>query len=232
MRSAIILFPGSTGERELARALHAITGSEPQQIWHKERSLPAGIDLVALPNGASFGDALRPGAIAARAPIMEAVAGFASRGGMVLGLGNGFQILTEAGLLPGVLMQNAGLKFVSRDVYLRVETTDSPYTGRYRKGAVIRLPVAHGSGSFHADARILAELRDEGRIAFRYCRADGSAGGNPNGSVDDIAAVLSANRRVLGMMPLAERRADPALGPSDGAEIFKSLLGEVTTASV
>src|SRR5690625_3249231 len=130
MRSAIILFPGSTGERELARALHGVSGFEPKQIRHKERSLPAGIDLVALPYGASFGAALRPGAIAARAPIMEAVAGFMARGGMGLGLGNGFQVLTEAGLLPGVLMQNAGLRFISRDVHLRIETGESPFTGR------------------------------------------------------------------------------------------------------
>src|SRR5690625_1246233 len=230
MRSAIILFPGSTGERELARSLRAACGCEPQPIWHKEALLPAGIDLVALPNGASFGDALRPGAIAARAPIMEAVAGFAARGGVVLGLGNGFQVLTAAGLVPGVLMKNKVLQLISQDVHLRVETADSPFTGRYRKGAVIRLPVAHGAGNFHADARILAELRDQDRIAFRYCGADGSAGGNPNGSKDDIAGVLSANRRVLGMMPLPERRADPVPGPSDGAEIFKSLLGKVATA--
>lgn len=230
MRSAIILFPGTSGERELARALRAAGGVEPQQIWHKERALPAGIDLVALPGGASFGDALRPGAIAARAPIMEAVAGFAKRGGLVLGVGNGFQVLTEAGLLPGALLRNAGLKFISRDVHLRVESDQSPFTNAHEQGAVIRLPIAHGAGNYHADAPVLEELRASNRVAFRYCGADGEEGGNPNGSADNIAGVLSANRRVLGMMPLPERRADPALGPADGLGIIKGVIEAVATA--
>src|SRR5690625_3397309 len=230
MRSAIILFPGSTGERELARSLRAACGCEPQPIWHKEALLPAGIDLVALPNGASFGDALRPGAIAARAPIMEAVAGFAKRGGLVLGVGNGFQVLTEAGLLPGALLRNAGLKIIYRDVHHRVEGDQSPFTNAFEPGAVIRQPVAHGAGNYHADAPLLAELRDSGRVAFRYCREDGAEGGNPNGSADGIAGVLSANHRVLGMMPLPERRADPALGPEDGLGIIKGVIEAVATA--
>lgn len=230
MQSAVIHYPGSTGARELVRVLQAVSGREPQKIWHKETSLPADLDLVALPGGASFGDALRPGALAARAPIMAAVAGFAARGGMVLGLGNGFQVLTEAGMLPGALMLNAGLKFISRDVHLRVETDQSPFTGSYSPGAVIRLPIAHGAGKYHAGSQVLAELQDDQRIAFRYCLADGSKGGNPNGSADDIAGLLSANRRVLGMMPHPERLADPALGGNDGAGIFESLLQAVAAS--
>lgn len=230
MHSAVIVFPGSTGERDLARALQSFSGRAPAMIWHKETSLPAGIDLVALPGGASFGDYLRPGAIAARAPIMEAVAGYAARGGLVLGLGNGFQVLTEAGMLPGVLMLNAGSRFTARDVHLRVTGSDTPFTSAYPSNAVIRLPIAHHAGNFHGSESVLAELRDEDRIAFRYCRPDGGQGGNPNGSADDIAGILSANRRVLGMMPRPERRADPALGGMEGAGVFESLMQAVATA--
>jgi phosphoribosylformylglycinamidine synthase len=227
MRTAVIVFPGSNCDRDLATALGHAAGRPAEMVWHKDTALPAGLDVVAVPGGFSFGDYLRCGAIAARAPIMRAVAEFAGRGGVVLGICNGFQVLIEAGLLPGALMRNAGLKFVCRDVHLRVETSESPFTCALNAGAVIRVPVAHHDGNYIADAETLARLGAEDRVAFRYCRADGSAAGpgdNPNGSVEDIAGVLSANRRVLGMMPHPERLADPALGGTDGAGVFRSLL--------
>lgn len=229
MRTAVIVFPGSNCDRDIAVALGQAAGRPVTMVWHKETALPDGLDVIAIPGGFSFGDYLRCGAIAARAPIMRAVADFAGRGGIVIGICNGFQVLIEAGLLPGALMRNAGLKFVCRAVHLRVETSDSPFTGAYNAGAVIRVPVAHHDGNYIADERTLAELRDGDRVAFRYCRPDGSPGGNPNGSVDDIAGVLSANRRVLGMMPHPERLADPALGGVDGAGVFRSLAGAVET---
>jgi phosphoribosylformylglycinamidine synthase subunit PurQ / glutaminase len=228
MRTAVIVFPGSNCDRDLATALGQAAGRPAEMIWHKDTALPAGLDLVAVPGGFSFGDYLRCGAIAARAPIMRAVVDFANRGGVVLGVCNGFQVLIEAGLLPGALMRNAGLKFVCRDVHLRVETSDSPFTCALNAGTVIRVPVAHHDGNYIADADTLARLQAEDRVAFRYCRPDGSAArpdlDNPNGSTDDIAGVLSPNRRVLGLMPHPERLADPALGGTDGAGVFRSLV--------
>ena len=230
MRTAVIVFPGSNCDRDLATALGQAAGRPAVMVWHKETALPAGLDVVAVPGGFSFGDYLRCGAIAARAPIMRAVADFASRGGVVLGICNGFQVLIEAGLLPGALMRNTGLRFVCRDVHLRVETSGSPFTCALNAGAVIRVPVAHHDGNYLADAETLARLKAEDRIAFRYCRPDGSAGDNPNGSLDDIAGVLSANRRVLGTMPHPERLADPALGGTDGAGVFRSLVRAMAPA--
>ena len=224
MKTAVIVFPGSNCDRDLATAFGRAAGQPAQMVWHKDTTLPAGIDVVAIPGGFSFGDYLRCGAIAARAPIMRAVVDFARAGGVVLGVCNGFQVLIEAGLLPGALMRNAGLKFVCRDAHLRIETSDSPFTCAFNAGAVIRVPVAHHDGNYIADAQTLARLQGEDRIAFRYCRPDGSAGDNPNGSVDDIAGVLGANRRVLGLMPHPERLADPALGGTDGAGVFRSLV--------
>jgi phosphoribosylformylglycinamidine synthase subunit PurQ / glutaminase len=224
MKTAVIVFPGSNCDRDLAVALGQAAGRPAGMVWHKETALPAGLDVVAVPGGFSFGDYLRSGAIAARSPIMRAVIDFAGRGGVVLGICNGFQVLIEAGLLPGALMRNAGLKFVCRDVHLRVETSDSPFTCALNAGAVIRVPVAHHDGNYIADAETLARLAADDRIAFRYCRADGAPGENPNGSVDDVAGVLSANRRVLGMMPHPERLADAALGGTDGTGVFRSLV--------
>ncbi len=227
MRTAVIVFPGSNCDRDLAVVLGHATGRPAEMVWHKETALPAGLDVVAVPGGFSFGDYLRCGAIAARAPVMRAVVDFARAGGVVLGICNGFQVLIEAGLLPGALMRNAGLKFICRDVHLRVESSDSPFTCAMNAGAVVRMPVAHHDGNYVADPETLARLRGEGRIAFRYCRPDGSAAGsdgeNPNGSADDIAGVLAPNRRVLGMMPHPERLADPALGGADGTGVFRSL---------
>ncbi len=224
MKSAVIVFPGSNCDRDMAVALEQATSRKAHMVWHKDAALPAGLDFVAIPGGFSFGDYLRCGAIAARSPIMRAVAEFAHKGGHVLGVCNGFQVLCETGLLPGVLMQNAGLKFVCRDVHLKVATTNSPFTNAYGNGGVVRVPVAHHEGNYIADDAVLAALHDQDRVAFTYCKPDGSAGGNPNGAMRDIAGVLSDNRRVLGMMPHPERLSDPVLGGEDGAALFKSLV--------
>jgi phosphoribosylformylglycinamidine synthase len=201
-----------------------LAGAEVTMVWHKETALPAGLDLVALPGGFSFGDYLRCGAIAARAPVMRAAADFARKGGFVLGVCNGFQVLTEAGLLPGALMRNTELKFTCKDVGLTVATADGAFTAAYAPGAAITLPIAHHDGCYVADGETLTALKAEDRVAFRYC------GANPNGSVDAIAGVLSANRRVLGMMPHPERAADPALGRADGAALFAGLVSALATA--
>lgn len=222
MKAAVITFPGSNCDRDLAVAFER-AGFAVASLWHKETALPPGTDIVGIPGGFSFGDYLRCGAIAARAPAMRAVADFAARGGLVLGICNGFQVLTEAGLLPGALMRNASLRFVCRTVALCVATADSPFTAGYARGQRIRLPVAHHDGNYTADADTLARLRDEDRIAFTYEE-------NPNGSMADIAGVLSANRRVLGMMPHPERAVDPATGGTDGSALFRALAGLAAAA--
>jgi phosphoribosylformylglycinamidine synthase len=231
MKSAVIVFPGSNCDRDLAVALTQASGREAQMVWHKDASLPQGLDMIAIPGGFSFGDYLRCGAIAARAPIMGAVIDFAKRGGVVLGICNGFQVLIEAGLLPGTLMRNQTLKFTCRDVHLSVETTDSPFTNAYGNRRVITVPIAHHDGAYIADAELLARLKAEDRIAFRYVDAGGEpvASANPNGSADNIAGVLSDNRRVLGMMPHPERLADRQLGGADGAVLFESLCAALET---
>lgn len=225
MRTAVIVFPGSNCDRDLEVALQAATGRAPLRVWHTEPTLPDGLDLVGIPGGFSFGDYLRSGAIAARAPAMDAVRDFAGRGGHVLGICNGFQILTESGLLPGAFVRNAGLRFVCRDVHLRVETADSVFTRNYPPGAVLRVPVAHADGNFTLPESRSRELAEAGRVAFRYTDRAGTVAesANPNGSTDAIAGILSANRRILGMMPHPERLADPALGGTDGAPLFAGL---------
>lgn len=220
MKTAVIVFPGSNCDRDMAVALEQATGRKPQMVWHKDAALPKGLDLVAIPGGFSFGDYLRCGAIAAQAPVMRSVVEFANKGGHVLGVCNGFQVLIEAGLLPGALMRNAGLTFVCRDVTLEVATSDSVFTSEYTKGETLTVPVAHHDGNYLADATLLERLRGDDRIAFTYR-------GNPNGSTADIAGVLSENRRVLGMMPHPERAVDPAIGGTDGAALFKGLAGMV-----
>lgn len=222
MKAAVITFPGSNCDRDLAVALSQ-AGAEVSRVWHKDASLPEGVDLVAVPGGFSFGDYLRCGAIAAHSPIAAAVRAHAARGGYVLGVCNGFQVLTELGLLPGALMRNAGLKFICREVVLRVETSDSAFTRAYAQGQEIRIPVAHHDGNYQIDAEGLAALQDQDRIAFRY--APGI-----NGSVQDIAGVLSENRRVLGMMPHPERAADAGHGGTAGAGLFASLMQELVAA--
>ena len=229
MKTAVIVFPGSNCDRDMAVALEQATGQPAHMVWHKDASLPDGLDLVALPGGFSFGDYLRCGAIGARSPIMRAVVEFANGGGHVLGVCNGFQVLCETGLLPGVLMRNAGLDFVCRDVHLRVATNASPFTRAYGNRAVIRVPVAHHDGNYIADDETLDRLGAEERIAFTYCLPDGSEGGTPNGAMRDIAGILSTNRRVLGMMPHPERMTDPALGGTDGTPLFRGLVEMMET---
>ena len=222
MKAAVITFPGSNCDRDLAIAF-ARAGAEVARVWHKDTDLPRGTDIVAIPGGFSFGDYLRCGAIAAQSPIATAIKAFAGRGGHVLGICNGFQVLTESGLLPGALMRNAGLKFVCKHVDLRVETADSAYTRGWAKGDMLRIPVAHHDGNYTIDAEGLARLRGEDRIAFRY--AD-----NPNGAMDDIPGILSPNRRVLGMMPHPERMVEAPQGGTDGSVLFRSLMTAMALA--
>ncbi|WP_136161799.1 phosphoribosylformylglycinamidine synthase subunit PurQ [Sphingomonas flavalba] len=220
MKSAVIVFPGSNCDRDLATALHEVTGTAPAMVWHRETSLPDGIGLVGLPGGFSYGDYLRCGAISARSPIMAAVVAAAERGVPVLGICNGFQVLTEVGLLPGALMRNAGLNFVCRDVALTVGTSQSVFTQRYDAGETIRIPVAHQDGNYAADAETLDRLEGEGRVAFRYAEP-------VNGAARAIAGILNPAGNVLGMMPHPERMIGPAHGGSDGRRLFESLLEAV-----
>ena len=222
MKAAVITFPGSNCDRDLAIAF-ARAGAEVARVWHKDTDLPRGTDIVAIPGGFSFGDYLRCGAIAAQSPIATAIKAFAGRGGHVLGICNGFQVLTESGLLPGALMRNAGLKFVCKHVDLRVETADSAYTRGWAKGDMLRIPVAHHDGNYTIDAEGLARLRGEDRIAFRYAE-------NRNGAMDDIAGILSPNRRVLGMMPHPERMVEAPQGGTDGSVLFRSLMTAMALA--
>ncbi len=231
MKSCVIVFPGSNCDRDVAVALETSARVKPQMIWHGESELPKS-DLIVLPGGFSYGDYLRSGAMAARAPIMRAVIKAANAGTPVLGICNGFQILTEAGLLPGALMRNAGLKFICRDVFLTVETSDTIFTSRYRRGQVVRIPISHHDGNFFADAKTLDQLETEGRVAFRYCTADGTVhqAANPNGSLNNIAGILNARGNVLGMMPHPERLIAPELGGSDGRAMFDGLVERLACA--
>jgi phosphoribosylformylglycinamidine synthase len=217
MKSAVIVFPGSNRDRDMIAALTKI-GGPPAIVWHKETSLPDA-DLYVIPGGFSYGDYLRSGAIAARSPIMQAVRDKAAKGAFVLGVCNGFQVLTEAGLLPGVLMRNASLRFVCREVKLRVESTDTAFTRGYLKGQVIRTPVAHHDGNYFADAATLKSVEDNGQVAFRYAE-----GTNPNGSANDIAGVFNAQKNVLGLMPHPEDLIESAQGGIDGRGLFSGLL--------
>ena len=224
MKAAVITFPGSNCDRDLAVAFER-AGATVARVWHKDTALPEGTDIVGIPGGFSFGDYLRCGAIAAQSPVMAAVRAHAARGGYVIGICNGFQVLTESGLLPGALMRNAGLKFVCKTIEMTVETSDSAFTRGWNTGTVLRIPVAHHDGNYTIDADGLARLRGENRVAFRYLV-------NPNGATDDIAGVLSVNRRVLGLMPHPERAADARLGLTDGAVMFRSLTVTLAPAGV
>jgi phosphoribosylformylglycinamidine synthase len=217
MKTAVIVFPGSNCDRDLAVALESVTGKRPTMVWHAETALPDGIGLIAVPGGFSYGDYLRSGAIAARSPIMRAVVDAAAGGTPVLGVCNGFQVLTEAGLLPGALMRNEGLNFVCRDVGLTVENGASAFTSGYRTGETLRLPVAHHDGNYVADPETLDRLEGEGRVAFRYAEP-------VNGSARGIAGLLNDAGNVLGMMPHPERKIDPAHGGDDGRRVFEGLL--------
>ena len=225
MKASVIVFPGSNCDRDAAVALEAATGEAPAMVWHGDSMLPAS-DLIVLPGGFSYGDYLRSGAMAAHSPVMREVVARARAGTPVLGICNGFQVLTEAGLLPGVLMRNDTLKFICRDVRLRVERNDSIYTRRYQRGEVVRFPIAHKDGSYFADDATLQRLEGEGRVAFRYCEAGGAitAQANPNGSRNNIAGIYNETGTVLGLMPHPERLADVALSGADGAKLFLSLV--------
>ena len=222
MRAAVIVFPGSNCDRDLAVAFRD-AGCDVQMVWHKDTSLPDGVDIVGIPGGFSFGDYLRCGAIAANSPICSEVKAHAERGGYVLGICNGFQVLTETGLLPGVMLRNAGLKYICRTVPLIVGTSDSVYTSGYSAGQTIDIPIAHHDGNYTATDDVVSQLTAEDRIAFRYSD-------NPNGSTADIAGILSANRRVLGMMPHPERAADEAHGGTDGKAMFTSIASALAAA--
>ncbi|WP_435259650.1 phosphoribosylformylglycinamidine synthase subunit PurQ [Thioclava sp. FR2] len=222
MKAAVVTFPGSNCDRDLAVAFEA-AGFNVARVWHKDSELPIGVDVVGVPGGFSFGDYLRCGAIAAQSPIATAVKAHAAKGGYVIGICNGFQVLTEMGLLPGALMRNAGLKFACKRQALRVATNDSAFTSGYGVGQEIQIPIAHHDGNYTIDAEGLAALKSEDRIAFTYV-------GNPNGSMADIAGVLSSNRRVLGMMPHPERAADKVHGSTDGQALFASLMGGMALA--
>ncbi|MCB8878711.1 phosphoribosylformylglycinamidine synthase subunit PurQ [Acidisoma cellulosilytica] len=226
MRAGIVLFPGTNRERDMAIALAKVSGGrEPVMIWHKETSLPP-LDLIVLPGGFSHGDYLRCGAMAAQSPVMRAVRDFAEAGGHVLGVCNGFQILTEAGMLPGALLRNAGLRFLGQDHSMRVEQTDSIYTSGYAQGQIIRVVLAHGDGNYFADTATLDRLEGEGQVAFRYASPSGevSDATNPNGSQRGIAGIISANRRVLGLMPHPEDYVDPLMGGEDGLPMFAGIV--------
>ncbi|MBB3771463.1 phosphoribosylformylglycinamidine synthase [Angulomicrobium tetraedrale] len=232
MKAAVILFPGSNREGDVASALKHVTGVTPSIVWHADTELPAGTDLVVLPGGFSYGDYLRCGAIAARAAIMDAVRAHAARGGLVLGICNGFQILCESGLLPGVLVRNARLRFVCREALLKVERSDTPFTRRYAKGAIVRYPVAHGEGNYTADTEMLKRLEGEGRVVFRYVMADGKRDDTQvlNGAANSIAGIVSEKLNVLGLMPHPENHVDPLLGPTDGRALFESIAGVLERA--
>src|SRR5436190_20317336 len=233
MKAAVLVFPGINRERDMARALRLISGSEPAMVWHAETALPAGTDLVVIPGGFSYGDYLRCGAIAARAPIMDTVGAYAKKGGLVLAICNGFQIACEAGLLPGVLMRNARLKFVCRDVHLRVERSDTPFTRGYNAGQVIRVPTAHGEGNYVADPATIDRLESENRILFRYTAPDGALdpAWNVNGATNAIAGILNAAGNVLGLMPHPENHVEPALGATDGRGLFAGLTDHFEQAA-
>jgi phosphoribosylformylglycinamidine synthase I len=228
VKFGIVTFPGSNCDYDAFRAVADTFGEEAVYLWHKDHDLQ-GADVVILPGGFSYGDYLRPGAIARFSPIMQEVIAHAARGGPVLGICNGFQIACEAGLLPGALLRNESLRFVSRVATLRVESTATTFTSEYERGAVLRIPVAHGDGRYTADPRTLDVLNDQGRVVFRYSTPDGeiTRESNANGSVESIAGIVSDRGNVLGMMPHPERAVDPLLGSADGRGVFESVLARV-----
>ncbi len=222
MHAAVVVFPGSNCDRDMKVAFEN-AGAKVTMVWHKDTDLPKGVDVVGIPGGFSFGDYLRCGAIAANSPICQSVKAHADRGGYALGICNGFQVLTETGMLPGVLLRNSGLKYVCKALDLKVETSNSAFTSGYNAGTTITIPIAHHDGNYFADDDTLKALNDNERVAFRYVE-------NPNGSQQDIAGILSQNRRVLGMMPHPERMAEPIHGNTEGATLFASLVGQLADA--
>jgi phosphoribosylformylglycinamidine synthase I len=226
MKAAVVVFPGSNCDRDIKIALEAVAGKPVSMVWHADAAVPNPCDLIVLPGGFAYGDYLRCGAMAAHSPIMRDVVAKARAGTPVLGICNGFQVLTETELLPGVLMRNASLKYVCRDVHLKVEQTDTLFTSHYSQGEVIRIPIGHGDGNYFADAATLDELEAEGRVVFRYVdqAGDRTSDANPNGAQRNIAGICDPSRRILGMMPHPERLFEPLLGGSDGRRMFESLL--------
>ena len=225
MKFGIVVFPGSNCDHDVYNVAKHVLGHEASFLWHKDPSF-AGVDCVVLPGGFAHGDYLRAGAIARFSPIMKAVEAHAARGGLVLGICNGFQVLTEAGLLPGALMRNAGLKYICRDVYLRVERQDTPYTARIKQGTVLKIPIGHGEGCYFAPEEVLKELEEKRQVVFRYCDENGqvTAGSNPNGSLRAIAGVCNVRGNVLGLMPHPDRCAEEALGNAQGRRVFDSIV--------
>jgi len=228
-RWGVVVFPGSNCDKDALDAVGRILGQQARAIWHRTQQLD-DLDVVLLPGGFSHGDYLRAGAIARFAPVMDKVIDFARNGGLVIGICNGFQVLTETGLLPGALMRNAGLRFICREVSLRVERNDTFFTRRYRDRQVINIPIAHNEGSFYLPPDQLQELEANRQVVFRYCDADGNATpeANPNGSLNNIAGIINREGNVLGMMPHPERRTDPILGVPDGAGVFRSIINSIT----
>lgn len=228
MRFGIIVFPGSNCDRDCHYVVTKVLGLEAEFVWHEERDL-SRFDVVVLPGGFSYGDYLRVGAIARFSPVMDAVREFADQGGLIIGICNGFQILVEAGLLPGALLRNRSLHFICKFVHLRVENPETPFTHRYRKGQVIRIPIAHGDGRYYCDEEMLAKLERHGQIVFRYCTPDGQVTdeANPNGSIANIAGIVNERGNVLGMMPHPERASEAILGSTDGLLLWQSLLSAV-----
>jgi phosphoribosylformylglycinamidine synthase I len=228
MKSAVVTFPASNCNRDMFDALEKITGQRPHEIWHQDTDVP-NVDLIALPGGFSFGDYLRCGAMAARSPVIKAVAAHAERGGNVIGVCNGFQVLTEMGLLPGALMRNRSLKFVCKTVQLKVENENSTFTNAYNQGQVINIPVAHHDGNYFADDETLARIEDNGQVAFRYVNHSGEAtkDANPNGSQNNIAGIMNEQGNILGMMPHPERLIEDAQGGTDGSGFFDSIINSL-----
>jgi len=229
MKFGVLVFPGSNCDHDTFHVISEVAGEQVTFLWHDSEDLQ-GVDAVLVPGGFAYGDYLRTGAIARFSPVMQAVQRFASNGGLVLGICNGFQILTEAGLLPGALMRNAGLKYICKQVHLRVETSDSPFTNQLVKGEVLQIPIGHMEGNFFCTAEELRALEAEGRIAFRYATAEGlvTPEANPNGSLGNIAGILNEGRNVLGMMPHPDRSSEKLLGSADGWKIFASMIATLT----
>lgn len=230
MKIGVVTFPGSNCNADAEFAV-TLTGHQAVRLWHKDTDLPSGLDAVILPGGFSYGDYLRTGAIARFSPIMQPVITFANDGGIVCGICNGFQILCESGLLPGALIRNEALSFVCKDVHLRVERTDTPYTRALSAGSVLRIPIAHGEGRFTAPAEVIDEIEANNQVLYRYATADGTltADANPNGSINNIAGITNTRGNVMGMMPHPERASDPLLGSTDGASVFLSLALELSS---
>ncbi len=225
MRAGVVIFPGSNCDRDILTAMQQC-GFNTIKLWHGDSEIEEGLDIIAIPGGFSYGDYLRSGAMAAKSPIIQSVKAFADKGGYVIGICNGFQILTETGMLEGTMMRNRDLKFLCKDTYLRVETTDSPYTSRYRDAQVVNYPIAHHDGSYYADDETLKKLEGNDQIAFRYCTTEGEIDplSNPNGSRENIAGIYSENKRILGLMPHPERHCDRLTGGVDGKTLFESVL--------